>query len=326
MRWRRWLSKPGQNCGTEAAAVTVVCGKSFATMSSGIEDTPLIRNSFKENMMRIISPLLIVFLLAGGAQSQERITRTVALHKEAFERQDLTVDGCPAFIIKPAKELAGPTPWVLYAPTLGRGLPGDAETWMFRQFMDAGIAIAGIDVGESYGSPRGRATYNVLHKQLTEQHGFAQKACLLARSRGGLMLYCWAVDNPEKVNCIAGIYPVCNIASYPGLNRACGAYGMTEPELAANLAAHNPIDRLSSLAKARVPIFHIHGNIDKVVPLDANSGLVAKRYEDLGGKMDLQIAEGQGHNMWKGFFECQPLVDFVIQHATSAKARGKESR
>ena len=134
------------------------------------------------------------------------------------------------------------------------------------------------------------------------------------------MLYCWAVENPEKVKCIAGIYPVCNIASYPGLKRACRAYGMTESELADNLAKHNPVDRLASLAKARVPIFHIHGDVDKVVPLDANSGLVAMRYKDAGGAMKLQIAKGQGHNMWKGFFECQQLVDFVIQHATADKA------
>ena len=191
---------------------------------------------------------------------------------------------------------------------------------MFRQFLEAGIAIAGVDVGESYGSPKGRATYNSLHKQLIEERGFSPRACLLARSRGGLMLYCWAAENPGKVNCIAGIYPVCNIASYPGLKRASGAYGMTESELAAKLAEHNPIDRLASLAKARVPIFHIHGDVDRVVPLEANSGLVAKRYQAAGGKMKLKVAQGQGHNMWNGFFECQELVDFVIQHATRSAA------
>ena len=122
---------------------------------------------------------------------------------------------------------------------------------MFRQFLNAGIAIAGVDVGESYGSPRGRDTYNALHKMVTEERGFAQKACLLARSRGGLMLYCWAAENPEKVNCIAGIYPVCNIASYPRLTRACHAYDMTESELADNLDEHNPIDRLCAV---RCPI------------------------------------------------------------------------
>ena len=238
--------------------------------------------------------------------------------KVSFEREKFTVDKRPAFIIPPTKKLAVPTPWVLYAPTLGRGLPGKAEHWMFRQFLEAGIAIAGVDVGESYGSPNGRATCNALHKRLTETRGFAQKACLLARSRGGLMLYCWAAENPEKVKCSAGIYPVCNIASYPGLKRACGAYGLTAKQLEAELSKHNPPDRLAALARANVPIFHIHGDVDRVVPLAANSGLLAERYKAAGGKMELLIAKGQGHNMWRGFFECQELVDFVIEHAGAA--------
>ena len=58
-----------------------------------------------------------------------------------------------------------------------------------------------------------------------------KKPCLLARSRGGLMLYAWAVEHPESVGGVAGIYPVCNLASYPGLGRACGAYGLTMDEL-----------------------------------------------------------------------------------------------
>ena len=44
-----------------------------------------------------------------------------------------------------------------YAPTLP-GLPGPEEKWMvFQKFLDAGMAIAGIDAGESFGSPSGRS-------------------------------------------------------------------------------------------------------------------------------------------------------------------------
>jgi len=136
------------------------------------------------------------------------------------------------------------------------------------------------------------------------------------------MLYCWAAENPEKVCCIAGIYPVVNLASYPGLGRACEAYGMTESELAAKLCDHNPVDRLEPLAKAGIPIFHIHGDVDKVVPLEDNSALLARRYRAAGGRIELKIAEGQGHNMWRGFFECQELVDFVIRHATGEETAG----
>jgi pimeloyl-ACP methyl ester carboxylesterase len=237
--------------------------------------------------------------------------------------ETFTVEDRQAFLILPEKpESSSPVPWVWYAPTLP-GLPQSHERWMFEQFLRNGIAIAGVDVGESYGSPKGRAIYSALYDELVEKRGLASRACLLARSRGGLMLYCWAMENPDSVACIAGIYPVCNIASYPGVERACGAYGMTEEQLTAKLSEHNPIDRLAPLAKANVPIFHIHGDRDVVVPLEKNSGEVEKRYARLGGKMKLTVLEGHGHDMWSGWFQCQELVDFVIDHARNRSDVGK---
>tara|TARA_B100000809_G_scaffold182112_1_gene179891 strand:- start:83 stop:997 length:915 start_codon:yes stop_codon:yes gene_type:complete len=237
-------------------------------------------------------------------------TKKLPIKGEVFPIKDQT-----AFLILPKKPQTGkPIPWVWYAPTLP-GLPGGAEKWMFERFLENGIAIAGVDVGESYGSPSGRAVYTALHDQLVKKRGLAKQACLLTRSRGGLMLYCWAAENPDKVKCITGIYPVCNIASYPGLERACGAYGLTAEQLKAELARHNPIDRLAPLAKAKVPIFHIHGDQDRVVPLEANSGLVKKRYDQLGGEMTLEVVKGQGHNLWAGWFHSQKLVDFILANA-----------
>ena len=129
------------------------------------------------------------------------------------------------------------------------------------------------------------------------------------------MLYNWAANNPKKVKCIAGIYPVCNLRSYPGLERAAPAYKMSASELANSLSENNPINRLQNLAKADVPIFHIHGNVDTVVPLKSNSGIIAKRYQRFGGNMHLVVPKGQGHNMWEGFFKCDELVNFVINCA-----------
>lgn len=204
-----------------------------------------------------------------------------------------------------------PIPWVWYAPTL-QGLPSDAERWMFERLLKAGIAIAGIDVGESYGNTPGRDVYEQFYDHLVRSRGFAVRPCLLARSRGGLMLYSWAVQNPHAVAGIAGIYPVCNLASYPGIEKAAKAYQLKPHELEFYLANVNPVDRLAPLAAARVPIFHLHGDQDAVVPLEANSALLAERYRSLGGPIELQIVPGQGHNMWPGWFQSQPLVDFVI--------------
>jgi dipeptidyl aminopeptidase/acylaminoacyl peptidase len=237
-------------------------------------------------------------------------TATAADKKLPIAGDVFTVEGRTAFLILPRNPPKQPIPWVWYAPTLP-GLPQKHEVWMFERFLKQGIAIAGVDVGESFGSPAGRAVYTAFYQELVNERGLAKRACLLARSRGGLMLYNWAVEHPESVACIAGIYPVCNLTSYPGLARACGAYGMTHEQL----AQHNPIDRLAPLAKANVPIFHIHGDQDVVVPLETNSGEVAKRYAQLGGTMKLEVVKGQGHNMWPGWFQSQALVQFVLKHA-----------
>ena len=255
---------------------------------------------------------MVVSCLANADQPKKQLP---------FPGEVFAIERRTAFLIQPdVKSPKEHMPWVWYAPTL-RGLPGGAEMWMFERFLKASIAIAGIDVGESYGSPKGRAAYSALYKHLVEKRGLAKQACLLSRSRGGLMLYSWAAENPDKVRCITGIYPVCNIASYPGLPRASGAYELTAEQLKAQLAKHNPIDRLALLAKAKVPIFHIHGDMDRVVPLDKNSAIIKQRYDKLGGPMTLEVVEGQGHNMWLGWFQSQKLVDFVVKHAKSPAAK-----
>jgi HEAT repeat protein len=250
-----------------------------------------------------------------GKQRMKDGKEEKGLKRLPIDGEVFLMDGHVAFLIKPGKTLAGaPVPWVWYAPTLPK-LPGQEEKWMFEQFLARGIAIAGVDVGESYGSPDGSKVFSALYQELVGKRGLAPKACLLARSRGGLMLYNWAVENPDAVACVAGIYPVCNLSSYPGLGKACGAYNLTEQELAAKLERHNPVDRLAPLAAAHVPVFHIHGDKDHLVPLEANSGLLAERYRALGGDIALEVVKGGGHDLSTHWFQSQNLVDFVIRHA-----------
>lgn len=258
--------------------------------------------------------ILMPTIAAWKRLAAEGPQKSLPLSGEVFR-----VQGRPAFVILPDAKVANkPLPWVWYAPTLP-GLPGGEEKWMFERFTQAGIAVAGIDVGESFGSPDGRALYSAFYNELTGKRGFAPKAVMLGRSRGGLMTLSWAEENADKVAGFAGIYPVCNLASYPGVANASGAYHLSAKELSTRLAEHNPIDRLGPLAKAGVPFFAIHGDKDVTVPLDLNSAEMRKRYEALGGKMQLIVPPGQGHNMWTGFFQCQELVDFVLAHARQLK-------
>ncbi len=260
---------------------------------------------------RSLRILVLIFMTRAAVpvSAGDKPAKTLPVPGESFH-----LDGHEAFLILPPGKLKGPTPWVWYAPTLP-GLPGSEEKWMFDKFTAAGIAIAGIDADECYGSPAGRAIYSTLYRELTEKRGLARKPVMLGRSRGGLMTLSWAADNPDKVGGFAGIYPVCDLTSYPGIAKACSAYGLTAAELEAKLRDHNPIERMAPLTKAGVPFFAIHGDVDQLVPLEANSAELRRRYEKLGGTMDLVIPKNQGHNMWTGFFQCEELVAFVLKNA-----------
>ena len=279
--------------------------------TSEVPETILIDHVTEATTLEDLTPRPPEKLATGPAKGTDK--------QQVPPKKSFKVEGHAAFVIMPKNvDEKKPVPWVWYAPTFPN-LPEAREHWMFEKFLAAGIAIAGVDVGESYGSPKGREIYSALYKELVTNRNFAPKPVLLARSRGGLMLYNWAAENADHVAGIAGIYPVCDLRSYPGLDKACGAYGLTRAELEEQLDKHNPVARLAPLAKAGVPIFHIHGDADAVVPLKDNSGEVARRYEKLGGKMELKVAKGQGHNLWEGFFQCQELVDFVLARSTLAK-------
>lgn len=61
---------------------------------------------------------------------------------------------------------------------------------------------------------------------------------------------------------------------------------------------------------------HLHGDRDKLVPLELNSAIVAERYQQLDAEMHLELIVGPGHNLWPGWFQTQQLVDFIIENAS----------
>ena len=219
-----------------------------------------------------------------------------------------------------ANDSATEKPWIFYAPTLA-AYPDKAESWMHQQFLDAGVAVAGIDVGEAYGSPHAIPHFNSLYDEMVRR-GYSKKPALLGRSRGGLWVSSWALAHPERVAGIGGIYPVYDYTTYPGVQRAAAAYDSDADALLANQQELNPVKRSRELAEAKIPVWIIHGKADKVVPLAENSLSLKQAYEAAGAKELITLIEvdGQGHNFWPGFFKCQELVDFLIEKAKAEHA------
>ena len=253
-----------------------------------------------------------VAVLACGPLCGQTVREKLFPKGEFFQWQ-----GRPAFILRPdGPKSSQPLGWVFYAPTLP-AYPDTHEQWMHNQFLAAGLAIAGIDVGEAYGSPESRKVFDSFYEELTTQRGLSKKPCLLGRSRGGLWVSSWACDHPERFAGLAGIYPVYDFRTYPGLDKVAKAYGLSNDELLKQIDTLNPISRTKAIAQSGLPVYIIHGDQDKVVPLEANSAALEQRYRQAGNAnaIRVQVVQGQGHNFWEGFFRCQELVDFVIQKA-----------
>lgn len=227
------------------------------------------------------------------------------------------VAGRHAFLMTPetpAESELG-KPWVFYAPTLSR-YPDQHESWMHERMLAAGVAVAGIDVGEAYGSPHSQPLFDALYDEMVSR-GYSTKPALLGRSRGGLWVSRFAIERPHRVAAIGGIYPVFDYTSYPGVEKAAAVYGATAVELQQRQSELNPVKRLDVIAKAGIPVYVIHGTEDRVVPIDKNSDRLQSAYQAVGkgSLMTLERVDGQGHNFWEGFFHSEPLVDFLIDAA-----------
>jgi Prolyl oligopeptidase family len=271
---------------------------------------------------------LFAFDVAAPAPGGDVLPRQEPVQSEQFgaTRFDFPMGPSKCFIILPAKDAAdGTKPWVWYAPTFIGAHPDPSHAWMARQLLDAGFAICGVDVGESYGNPAGTRAYNAFYGHVRRTYGLDPDPCLLAQSRGGLMLLNWAVDNADHVACVAGIYAVCNLESYPGLQTAGEAYGLDATELRAKLSQYNPVERVNTLVDGQVPQLYIHGDSDTVVPIEKNSGELVRRCRALGGNAELIVIEGKGHEVCLEFFESAEVVRFLLSRGRSLEEPRPES-
>src|SRR5690348_2834699 len=130
-------------------------------------------------MLRTVA-LLPALLFALPAIADDTLPKTA----EKFE-----VDGHTAFLYAAPKPAEG-KPWVWYAPTL-KGVSLAGRKLYFESFLNAGISIAGFDLGEVRGSPASTTKFTQFYDEMVKR-GWSAKPILLGQSRGGLMMLAWA--------------------------------------------------------------------------------------------------------------------------------------
>ena len=135
--------------------------------------------------------------------------------------------------------------------------------------------------------------------------------------------YRWAAENPEKVAVIYGAAPVCDFKSWPaGKGTGKGsekdwesliACYQFKDEAEALAYPHNPIDTLAPLAKAKVPLIHVVGDVDTDVPWTENTAIIKERYKKLGGEITVLHKPAIAHHP-HGLDDPTPVVEFILRH------------
>ena len=231
-----------------------------------------------------------------------------------LRRFDFTWDGRNAIIVVPDRPL--PQRWCLWRARFFGAFP-----YLDMELLRRGWYLIHIDIADLYGAPVAVGHWNAFYS-LLQQLGFQKKMAIEAMSRGGLIAYNWAKANPEKVACLYVDAPVCDIRSWPAgwgtgqgsredWERCKRVYGLTDET--ARTFTGNPVDGLEPLAKAGVPVLHVCGDEDPVVPYTENTALLCTRYQALGGTTAEIIKKRIGHHP-----HClenpEPIVRFVEHH------------
>ena len=238
-----------------------------------------------------------------------------------YKRHQFTVDGCAAWVVEPKQAAAGkPWTWCLEFPDAFTDRTG------VLQLLDQGFHHVHVVVGNTFGSPSALQHFDAFYEAL-QKGGLAKKGALIGISRGGLYAYNWAARHPEAVSCIYGDAPVCDFKSWPGgKGKGKGSagdwaslqkhYGFKD-EADALAWKKNPVDELEPLAAAKIPLLHVVGDADDVVPVAENTALIEAKYTALGGKITVIHKPGVGHHP-HGADDIKPLVEFIVE-ASRAK-------
>ncbi|MES2418835.1 MAG: GDSL-type esterase/lipase family protein, partial [Bacteroidota bacterium] len=269
--------------------------------------------------MKISRLLISLCFLCRIAFAQAIITDEQHTAWKNFEKVSFKLNGIEAWYIKPNTATEG-NPWVWRAH-----FP-NWHTEMDSILLARGQYVAYINTNNLFGHSKAMMIWDDFYDYLVNSKGFAPKVALEGVSRGGLYVYGWAKRNPAKVSSIYAEAPVADFKSWPG---GMGIGKGSEKEWAKLLAVYQltaeealkyddlPIHNLDALAAFKVPILHVIGLTDSIVPPAENTMVLIKNYISKGGTATvIPITRGKhidgGHHF--PIEDPGKLADFIIKN------------
>lgn len=224
------------------------------------------------------------------------------------------MNGVECYLVKP-HIAAAENPWLIRARFWGHEPQTDIN------LLEQGFYLTYCDVADLYGSDKAVQRWNDFYKVMAAA-GLNKKVVLEGMSRGGLIVYNWAASNAKKVACIYADAPVMDFKSWPmgegayagseaDTKQMMAAYGFTSKEEALNWKK-NPVDHAAVIAKAGIPILHVVGDADDVVPVAENTAVLAKRLAEKGYILNVIHKPGVGHHP-HSLNNPEKIVNFILK-------------
>ena len=273
--------------------------------------------------------LIVMVTLAGVASAAEEITPFPgkAGDYHGYVAHRFKFDDCDCTVVEP-KAAAPGRPWIWRTEFFDHRPMADLA------LLEKGFHLVHMVVGNTFGCPTAMKHFEAFHAELTGKYKLSAKCVLEGFSRGGLYAYNFAAANPAKVAAIYGDAPVCDFKSWPGgklknLGKGNGSagdwqgvlkcYGFASDEEAIAYKM-NPVDNLKPLADAKIPLIHVVGDADDVVPVAENTAVIEERYKALGGEIEVIHKPGVNHHP-HSLDDPSPIVEFILKHTTAGKVK-----
>ena len=230
-------------------------------------------------------------------------------------------NGVKYYIVKPHHTAKG-NPWIWRARFWGHEPQVDID------LLEQGFHLTYCDVAELFGSPKAVERWDEFYA-LAVKAGLNQKAVLEGMSRGGLIIYNWAAKNPKKVACIYGDAPVMDIKSWPlnwgdcldenkrSMSLLLEAYGFANAE-EAMAWNKNPLNHARKLAKAKIPMIHVVGDIDEGVPVAENTAIFEREVAKYGHSVHVIHKPNVGHHP-HSLNNPEKIVSFILKATGNKK-------
>ncbi|WP_461444549.1 alpha/beta hydrolase family protein [Maribacter sp.] len=225
----------------------------------------------------------------------------------------------PAKVVFPNREPNGE--WIWRARFWGH------EPQTDKALLDKGFHLVYIDVADLFGNQEAVQLWNDFYTYCRDKYTLKKKVVLEGMSRGGLIVYNWAAQNTDKVACIYADAPVCDIKSWPGglytskgsmeaWKTCLDAYGLDDKSVLTFKGI--PLYTSTKVAEANIPVLHVYGDSDQVVPYEENTGKLKDLFEAAGGTIQIISKKGVGHHP-HSLKDPKPIVDFILENSPHEK-------